>query len=158
MFSKEFNMKQVLTFLFLGFIGTLFSQQVDYNIKKGYVSEGYDVVSYFLNKKPIKGNKKYQATFEGAAFQFSSAKNVALFKVNPKKYIPQYGGYCAYAVAVKKTKMDIDAEAYEIRDGKLYLFYNSWLSNKLTDWKKGDTKKLQVQGDENWQELKHKKQ
>ena len=81
-----------------------------------------------------------------------------MFKATPKKYIPQYGGYCAYAVAVKKTKMDIDAEAYEIRDGKLYLFYNSWLSNKLTDWKKGDTKKLQVQGDENWKELKHKKQ
>jgi YHS domain-containing protein len=151
-------MKKILTFLFLVFTVVVFSQQVDYNTKKGYVSEGYDVVSYFLNKKPIKGNKKFQAIFEGAAFKFSSVKNLELFNANPKKYIPQYGGYCAYAIAAKKTKMDIDAESYEIRDGKLYLFYNSWLSNKLTDWKKEDTKKLQVQGDKNWEELKYKKQ
>ena len=57
-------------------------------------------------------------------FKFSSEKNLALFKESPEKYIPQYGGYCAYAIAAKKTKMYIDAEAYEIRDGKLYLFYN----------------------------------
>lgn len=52
--------------------------------------------------------------------------------------------------------MYIDAEAYEIRDGKLYLFYNSWISNKLTDWKNGDTKQLQNQGDKNWSEIKFK--
>ena len=53
MFLKEFNMKKILTFLFLCFTVVLFSQQVDYNTKKCYVSEGDDVVSYFLNKKPI---------------------------------------------------------------------------------------------------------
>ena len=53
--------------------------------------------------------------------------------------------------------MYIDAEAYEIRDGKLYLFYNSWFSSALDVWKEGDTKKLQSQGDENWIELKDKK-
>lgn len=150
-------MKQLITLLLIGISTTLFSQQIDYNTKKGYVAEGYDVVSYFIQKKPIEGKRKFQTTFDGAKFKFSSIKNLELFKANPTKYIPQYGGYCAYAVAAKKTKMYIDAEAYEIRDGKLYLFYNSWLSNKLDDWKAGDTKKLQAKGDQNWEVLKHKK-
>mgnify|MGYP005993181919 FL=1 len=150
-------MKHLITFLFIGFTASIFSQQIDYNTKKGYVAEGYDVVSYFINDQPLKGKNKFQADFDGAKFKFSSAKNLELFKANPKKYIPQYGGYCAYAVAAKKTKMYIDAEAYELRDGKLYLFYSSWLSNKLDDWKEGDTKKLQAKGDENWKILKHKK-
>lgn len=150
-------MKQIALFLFLGFATTLFSQQIDYNTKKGYIAEGFDVVSYFVDGKPKKGKKKYQTTYDNVKFKFSSEKNLALFKKNPKKYIPQYGGFCAYAVAVKKTKMYIDPEAYEIRDGKLYLFYNSWLTNKLDDWKKENTKELQAKGDKNWEILKHKK-
>jgi hypothetical protein len=150
-------MKQLITILFIGISTALFSQQIDYNTKKGYVAEGYDVVSYFTDKKPIEGKKKFQTTFDGAKFKFSSAKNLELFKADSKKYIPQYGGYCAYAVAAKKTKMYIDAEAYEVRDGKLYLFYNSFFSNKLDDWKEGDTKKLQAKADKNWVDLKHKK-
>ncbi len=132
------------------------AQMSEFNTKKGYVAEGYDVVSYFNEKAPILGNKKYQAIFEKAAFKFASAKNLELFKANPQKYIPQYGGFCAYAVAAKKTKIDIDAESYEIRDGKLYLFYSSWFGNKLENWQKEDTKKLQVQGDKNWEYLKNK--
>ncbi|NVK53210.1 MAG: hypothetical protein HWD85_09765 [Flavobacteriaceae bacterium] len=151
-------MKHVIIFLFLGITTTTFSQQIDYNTSKGFVADGYDVVSYFIKTKPLKGNNKFTATFDGVKFKFVSEKNLKLFKANPKKYIPQYGGYCAYAIAAKKTKMQIDAETYEIRDGKLYLFYNAWFSNKLEDWKEGDTKKLQQKGDTNWKELQHKKQ
>ena len=42
-------MKQFITILFLGITTTLFSQQ-DYNTKKGYVAQGYDVVAYFQNQ------------------------------------------------------------------------------------------------------------
>ncbi len=150
-------MKQFILLLFLGISSFITAQHIDYNTKKGYVAEGYDVVSYFTEAKPTEGKKKYKTTYEGAKFKFSSEKNLNLFIKSPKKYIPQYGGYCAYAVAAKKTKMYIDAEEYEIRDGKLYLFYSSWISSKLSDWKEGDTKKLQAKGDKNWETLKHKK-
>lgn len=133
------------------------AQSTEFNIKKGYVAEGYDVVSYFKEKTPLIGSKKHQTTFEGATFKFASTMNLELFKKNPKKYIPQYGGFCAYAVAAKNTKMDVDADSYEIRDGKLYLFYSSWFGSKLENWQKEDTQKLQQQGDKNWEELKHKK-
>lgn len=152
------TMKQRLTYILLILSTVILAQKTDYNTKNGYVAEGYDVVSYFVDKKPLEGKKKLQIIHDGAKFKFSSEKNLQLFKANPVKYIPKYGGYCAYAIAAKKTKMYIDAEAYEIRDGKLYLFYNSWFSSALDVWKEGDTKKLQTQGDNNWEVLKHKKQ
>lgn len=149
-------MKQFLLFLFLGLSTTLLAQQIDYNTDKGFVAEGYDVVSYFVAKKPTEGENKFIATYDGVKFKFSSEKNLNTFKENPKKYVPQYGGYCAYAVAEKNTKMYIDAEAYEVRDGKLYLFYSSFFWNKLEDWTEGNTKKLQEKADKNWKILKHK--
>ena len=149
-------MKKLLLLLF--FTTSFFAQQIDYNTKKGYIAEGYDVVSYFTKNSPLKGNKKYQIAYENAKFKFATEEHLNLFKENPKKYIPQYGGYCAYAVAAKKTKMYIDADAYEVRDGKLYLFYSSWLGSKLKDWQNGDTKKLQDKADKNWEEIKFKEQ
>lgn len=150
-------MKQFLLFLFLGISTLLSAQQIDYNTKKGFVAEGYDVVSYFVDKKPVEGKKKFVAAYDGAKFQFSSEEHLKMFTENPEKYVPQYGGYCAYAVAEKNTKMYIDAEAYEIRDGKLYLFYNKWFSNKLESWLEEDTAKLQKDAANNWAKLKNKK-
>lgn len=146
-------MKYKLLFLFLGISTSFLAQKTDYNTKKGYVAEGYDVVSYFTANKPLEGNKKFQVTIDGAKFKFSSKENLLLFEANPKKYIPQYGGYCAYAMAAKKTKMYIDAESFEIRDGKLYLFYSNFFGNKLEDWQEENTKGLQKKGDKNWKEL-----
>ncbi|KAB1160407.1 YHS domain-containing (seleno)protein [Tenacibaculum aiptasiae] len=150
-------MKQILTLLLLTVSTVLIAQKTDYNTKKGYVAEGFDVVSYFEDGKPLEGKKKFQTTYDGTKFKFSSEKNLNLFKENPVKYIPQYGGYCAYAIAEKNKKMYIDPEVYEIRDGKLYLFYSSWIGSKLGDWQEGDVKKRQMRGDKNWETLKHKK-
>lgn len=148
-------MKTFIT-IFLLIISTTFFAQ-EYNLKNGYIAQGYDVVSYFTNKKPLEGKKKYQTTFDGVKFQFSSEKNLQLFKTNPKKYIPQFGGFCAYAVAAKNSRKDIDPESYDIRDGKLYLFYNAWFSNKKENWLEEDTPKLQQKAEQNWVELKQKK-
>lgn len=149
-------MKQLFTLLLLSFSAILIAQKVDYNTKKGYVAEGFDVVSYFTDKKPSKGIKKYQTAYDGTKFKFSSQKNLNLFKENPIKYIPQYGGYCAYAIAEKNKKMYIDPEVYEIRDDKLYLFYNPWIGSVIGNWQEGDVKKRQLKGDKNWEKLKHK--
>ncbi|WP_299105721.1 YHS domain-containing (seleno)protein [uncultured Tenacibaculum sp.] len=150
-------MKNFFTFVLLFFSTLIFAQKTDYNTKKGFVAEGYDLVSYFSNKEPLEGKKKFQTTYDGAKFKFVSEENLNAFKENPTKYVPQYGGYCAYAIAEKNKKMYIDPEVYEIRDGKLYLFYNSWIGSKLSDWQEGDVKKRQDKGDKNWETLKHKK-
>lgn len=139
---------------FLFFSTALFSQQ-DFNTKKGFAAEGYDVVAYFKNKA-IKGEKKNIATFDGVKYRFTSKENLITFKKNPSQYIPQYGGYCAYAIGKNAAKVSINPKTFEIRDGKLYLFYNSWGTNTLTLWNKEGADSLKKRADKNWQLLKNK--
>ena len=148
-------MKQFITILFLGITTTLFSQQ-DYNTKKGYVAQGYDVVAYF-NNTVIKGDKKFTTNHDGVKLKFSSKKNLELFNANPTKYLPQYGGYCAYAIGKNGEKVSINPKTYEIRDGKLYLFYNAWGTNTLKLWKKEGAIALKKQADKNWEKFRSKK-
>jgi len=148
-------MKNTITLLLLIISSALFSQKTEYYLKKGYIAEGYDVVSYF-NKKPLEGNKKYQSIYDGVKFKFSSEKNLALFKENPTKYIPQYGGYCAYAIGKTGEKVGINPKTFEIRDGKLYLFYNSWGTNTLKLWLKENPQQLKKQADINWKKRIHR--
>ena len=148
-------MKQFITILFLGITTTLFSQQ-DYNTKKGYIAQGYDVVAYF-NNTVIKGDKKFTKKHDGVKLKFSSKKNLELFNANPTKYLPQYGGYCAYAIGKNGEKVSINPKTYEIRDGKLYLFYNAWGTNTLKLWKKEGATALKKQADKNWEKLRSKK-
>ncbi|MET2984623.1 YHS domain-containing (seleno)protein [Aureibaculum conchae] len=144
-------MKNLLIVLFLSISATLFSQQ-EYNIKKGAVAQGYDVVAYFSNKA-IKGNKKFATDYDGAKFMFSSDENLKLFLKNPKKHVPQYGGFCAYAIGKNGEKVSIDPKTFEIRDSKLYLFYNAWGTNTFKLWKDEGAEKLRKQADKNWEQI-----
>lgn len=123
-----------------------------YNTKKGAIANGYDVVAYF-SKQVIKGNKKIIADYDGVSFQFSSQKNLALFNKNPTKYIPQYGGFCAYAIGKTAERVSINPKTYEIRNGKLYLFYNSWGTNTFELWTKEGAEELKKQANKNWAKL-----
>ncbi|WP_299676482.1 YHS domain-containing (seleno)protein [uncultured Dokdonia sp.] len=132
------------------------AQQTDYYLKKGYVAEGYDVTEYF-NNKAVEGDKKFTTEYDGVKFKFVSQANLDKFKANPSKYVPQYGGYCAYAVADKGKKISVDPKTFEIRDGKLYLFYNSWGVNTLEKWQEEGPEKLRGQADAAWSKVKHNK-
>ncbi|MDB2385319.1 YHS domain-containing protein [Polaribacter sp.] len=145
-------MKTVITFLLVAISTTLFSQQ-DYYTKKGYVADGYDVVAYFSDKA-VEGKKEFTTSYDGVKYKFSTKENLEKFKKSPKKYIPQYGGYCAYAIGAKSQKVKIDPETYEIRDGKLYLFYNAWGTNTLTLWNEEGADQLKAKADKNWETIK----
>lgn len=83
-------------------------------------AQGYDLVSYHINKKPLPGNGNHVVGYKGVNYLFSSDENKKTFEKNPEKYLPAYGGYCAYGVAVGK-KFIADPNVWEIVDGKLYL-------------------------------------
>ncbi len=82
--------------------------------------QGYDVVSYHTGKRPVRGNGNFVAVHDGATYQFSSERNQKLFERNPEKYVPAYGGYCAFGVSVGK-KFIGDPEVWRIVNDKLYL-------------------------------------
>lgn len=91
--------------------------------------QGYDTVAYFTLGEPTKGSSDFTTTYQGAEFQFASQENLTLFLADPDKYAPQYGGYCAWAVAQGDTAKG-DARRWAIVDGKLYLNYNKGIQKK----------------------------
>ena len=146
-------MKTFIT-LFLIVASTTLSAQQEYYTKKGYAVEGYDVVAYFSNKA-VEGKTEFTTTYDGIKYKFSTKENLELFTKSPKNYLPQYGGYCAYAIGAKAKKVSINPETFEIRDGKLYLFYNSWGTNTLTLWKEEGAAQLKEKADKNWLKIKN---
>ena len=102
--------------------------------------------------KPQKGSSSFIVKHNGITYQFSSSKNMELFKSAPSKFEPAYGGWCAYAMGAKGEKIEVDAETYKIVNGKLYLFYNAVFNNTLPKWN-NDEKNLNLKADLNWQKF-----
>jgi len=93
-------------------------------------------------------NGHFVAVYDSAAYQFSNADNQKLFENNPEKYVPAYGGYCAFGTSVGK-KFIGDPEVWRIVDGKLYLnldtsIQSEWLKDVPGRIKTANTKWLQI--------------
>lgn len=110
--------------------------------------KGYDTVAYFTENQAVEGRDAFQAEYNGATWLFSSAENLALFEQDPAKYAPQYGGYCAYAVANNSTA-SIQPELFTVHNGKLYLNYNESVNKKWS----ADKENFIAAADRNWPAL-----
>ncbi|MBL7741855.1 MAG: YHS domain protein [Chitinophagaceae bacterium] len=126
----------------------------EFNLDEGVAISGYDPVAYFRSNKAIKGKKGLIVNHRGVYYYFSSEENKEEFKRNPDKYEPEYGGWCAYAMGAKGEKVSIDPGTFKIVNGKLYLFYNSFLNNTLKSWNK-DEPNLKAKADVNWKKIFH---
>ncbi len=114
---------------------------------------GYDPVAYFEQSEATLGNPQYATIVDGVTYQFSSIDNKRLFDSNTDKYIPAYGGWCAYAVAESSIKMEPDPTMWQIQDGKLLLFYDDWmtsLTGSLKEEWNTDQDGYKKKADDNW--------
>ncbi|MEP6970963.1 MAG: YHS domain-containing (seleno)protein [Betaproteobacteria bacterium] len=106
---------------------------------------GYDAVAYFTENKPVKGDAKFAQEYQGAQWHFASAANRDAFAADPKRFAPQYGGYCAWAVSEGSTA-SADPKLWKIVDGKLYLNYDADVQKKWDRDIPGHIRKA----DQNW--------
>ena len=118
----------------------------------GTAIRGYDPVAYFTQGKPVEGSAEHSVDYKGARWQFTSAENRQLFAADPEKYVPQYGGYCAWAAA-NNYIASTDPHAWSIKDGKLYLNYSKFVRARWAVDKAGNIAK----GDINWPSLRNAK-
>ena len=125
-----------------------------FNLENELAIEGYDPVAYFIKNKAVKGKKELAVYDQGATYYFSSAENKELFKNDPAKYEPAYGGWCAYAMGATGEKVQVDPGTFKILNGKLFLFYNKFFNNTLKDWNKDETN-LHTKADANWAKIFH---
>ena len=120
-----------------------------FNLSEGLALQGYDPVSYFKDKKALVGSKDFLVRYKGVLYRFSSSGNKALFIAKASQYEPEYGGWCAYAMGLDGSKVEIDPKTFKIVNGKLYLFYNKLGNNTLTDWNKNEPSFL-LKADSYW--------
>jgi hypothetical protein len=100
------------------------SEFAAYNMDDGKVAiHGYDTVAYFTEGKAMKGTAEFEHAWEDARWRFASATNRELFKANPERYAPQFGGYCAGGLAAGEYANG-NPESWTIVDGKLYFNKN----------------------------------
>ena len=125
-----------------------------WNTKERRSVEETDVVAYFSlgeDENAVAGKEEFSYQWEGFTWQFSSQENLDLFKEAPEKYIPQFGGYCAYAVS-KNYTATIDPDAWTVHDGKLYVNYSKGVR---ATWLKDRDDRID-NGNRNWPGLKQK--
>jgi len=111
--------------------------------------QGYDPVAYFNDNMPIRGSGNNRYIHDGVTYIFADRRNLEMFKRNPEKYIPQFGGFCAFAIMYGK-KVVADPMAWKIYNGKLYLNLNKRVQHI---WEK-DTSNNIIKAEENWDKIK----
>ena len=114
---------------------------------------GYDTVAYFTLGKAVKGERKHSLEWKKATWRFSSRKHLDMFKADPEKYAPRYGGHCAWAVSEKGMLYRGNPRHWIIFDGGLYLNHNSSVNRR---WQEDMNQHIQS-GDERWAQIKDKK-
>lgn len=145
-------------FLLLSFCLTSISYAERWNIDDGgilskgtgAVISGYDTVSYFTESNAVKGKPTISVTHDGGVFLFSTEQNRKLFLEQPHKYLPEYGGFCAYAAA-SNSLVDIDPTAFTIIDGRLYLNYSKTIKGKFDK----ESSRYISEADKFWPSLKN---
>ena len=114
----------------------------------GSAVKGYDPVAYFTDNKAVEGKSDFQTQLNGSTYYFASKEHKDLFDANPDNYLPQFGGYCAYGISLGKT-VNIDPNAFQIIDGKLFLQYSKDILDKFNQDPTGNLQKAEA----NWPKL-----
>ena len=110
--------------------------------------EGYDPVGFFADAKAIKGNFSISETYEGYTYLFASEAHKNEFKSNPEKYLPAFGGFCAFCVSKGKF-VPVDISTWEIVDGRLFFQFSQDVKKKFAEDKTANLRKA----DANWPTL-----
>ena len=128
------NIFRITVAALVGLVMSLAAQAQTFNNDRGIAAKGYDVVAYFTDGKAVKGSPQFVADHGGVKWQFATAEHRDMFVADPGKYTPQYGGYCAFGVAVGGL-YDVEPDtSWSVVDGKLYLNKNpdvkqTWLKD-----------------------------
>ena len=118
--------------------------------RAGLAVGGYDPVAYFVAGSAEIGSPDVTASHDGATYRFVNNTNRDRFVADPAKYLPAYGGYCAYGVA-NGYKVKVDPDAFTIVDGTLYLNYDKGVMKK---WR-ADIPAYVAKADANWKSIEN---
>lgn len=147
---KSTGKKLTLIAALLGTSVSLMAADIDMSVDDNDLAiKGYDPVAYFTDAGAVQGNPQFSATYKNAIYHFASSENRDQFKADPQAFAPQYGGYCAFGVAMGK-KFETDPQAWKIEDGKLYLNLDKTVQQRWLE----DTQGFIQDANTNWTSIK----
>ena len=115
--------------------------------------QGYSAVSYLDLELAQLGDKNFKSEYNKVVYYFTSEAQKATFDKNPAKYIPQYGGFCAFG-AYAGAKFRVDPNKFIVEDGKYYLFLNNVELDAKQLWlAENNHSKLESVANKNWSKL-----
>jgi YHS domain-containing protein len=117
----------------------------------GVILDGYDAVAFFTDNKPVKGDAAFSFNYEDAIYLFASQQHLDLFKANPDKYKPQFGGWCAYAVSLGRVA-PIDVNTFSVVNDRLVVQHNQ---RAVNGWNKDVQGNLSL-ADKYWPKVSEK--
>lgn len=124
----------------------------EYNVSTGttlsgapLALRGTDAVTLASDTTVAAGNATFTYDHDGVSYYFASQATLDRFADAPDRYLPQFGGFCAFGVAIGK-KLDADPHFADIVDGKLYVFLNAVAYGKYLEDKAGTLAKAEA----NW--------
>ena len=117
--------------------------------------QGYSPVSYLDLGLAQRGSKQHKAVHNKIAYYFTSNEQKAKFEKNPEKYLPQFGGFCAFGIYAG-AKFRVDPNKFIVSNGKYYLFLNDVEVDAKQLWLAEKESKLLATAHKNWKNLKTK--
>ena len=117
----------------------------------GLALGGYDVVSYLQSDGPVVGSKDITSSHNELVYRFASAANRSLFERDPRRFLPEYRGFCAATLAMGRLACP-DYTNFKIENGRLLLFELAGFTNGRTVWN-SDPTRFKRRADENYERL-----
>ncbi|WP_424961839.1 YHS domain-containing (seleno)protein [Ekhidna sp.] len=146
--------KMLITALLV--LGTIGAYAQMYNTDDSKIAlNGYSPVSYLDLQLAQRGSKEYVTEYDGVKYFFTSAEQKKTFDANPKKYLPQYGGWCATGIAIG-AKFRTDPNKFLVVGDQYYVYLNSIEVDALQVWNEKGHDAMVKNANENWKKLKSK--
>jgi len=118
----------------------------------GVALSGYSPVSYFTKGYAEQGSPDFAVDHQGVTYLLTDAKQAELFKADPAKYAPAFGGWCAFGMSIS-DKFPIDPTNFKIVDDQLMVFLRNENIDARELWNKGETKELKHKANAHWMKV-----
>jgi YHS domain-containing protein len=143
----------LIIFSFILSTATFAQDNMANNIDNSNIAlQGFSAVSYADLGLAQRGVKEFKTEHEGVVYYFTSDEQKASFDSNPSKYLPQYGGFCAFGIYAG-AKFRVDPTKFISKDGKYYLFLNNVELDAKQLWLNENEKSLITTANTNWTKL-----
>ena len=149
------SVKVILTLAVVIFSTALFAQdKMANNVDNSNIAlQGYSPVSYLDLGIAQRGVKEFKSEYKKVVYYFTSKDQKATFDKNPNKYMPQYGGFCAFGVYAG-AKFRPDPNKFIVKDGQYFLYlYNIELDAQQLWLGENNHSKLLGVANKNWEKL-----